>query len=108
MSGIKALAQASPSSIIAARRLGHHGDRFHRCSARRRKGLFEPLPEQIASQRPRRSDHGWLDQSGGKRYGITEKFGYNTIGFNNTKVDPADMQSMNSLLDVKYKGRIAI
>ena len=30
----------------------------------------------------------------GKRYGITEKFGYNTIGFNKSKVDPADMQSL--------------
>ena len=27
----------------------------------------------------------------GKRYGITEKFGYNTIGFNKSKVDAADM-----------------
>ncbi|TJW85599.1 MAG: extracellular solute-binding protein, partial [Mesorhizobium sp.] len=44
----------------------------------------------------------------GKRYGITEKFGYNTIGFNKTKVDPADMQSLASLTSDKYKGKIAI
>ena len=40
----------------------------------------------------------------GKRYGITEKFGYNTIGFNNSKVDPADMQTMASLLDRQIQG----
>ncbi|TIU11665.1 MAG: spermidine/putrescine ABC transporter substrate-binding protein, partial [Mesorhizobium sp.] len=44
----------------------------------------------------------------GKRYGITEKFGYNTIGYNKTKVDPADMQSMTALTGDKYKGKIAI
>ncbi len=45
---------------------------------------------------------------GGKRYGVTEKFGYNTIGYNKSKVDVADMQSLNSLTTDKYKGRIAI
>jgi spermidine/putrescine transport system substrate-binding protein len=74
------------------------------------KGLFEPLPEdklpfgdlfaEVTMDSSTKID--------GKRYGITEKFGYNTIGFNNTKADPADMQSMNSLFDAKYKGRIAI
>ena len=44
----------------------------------------------------------------GKRYGVTEKFGYNTISYNKTKVDPADMQSLQSLLGPKYKGRLAI
>ena len=44
----------------------------------------------------------------GKRYGITEKFGYNTIGFNKSKVDVGDMQSLASMTDEKYKGRIAI
>ena len=40
----------------------------------------------------------------GKRYGITEKFGYNTIGFNKTKVDPADMQSLDALLGCQIQG----
>ena len=44
----------------------------------------------------------------GKRYGITEKFGYNTIGFNKDEVDVADMQTLASLSDPKYQGRIAI
>lgn len=74
------------------------------------KGLFEPLPEDklpLADLFPEVK----MDAStvvDGKRYGITEKFGYNTIGFNNTKVDPADMQSLASLTGDKYKGRIAI
>lgn len=74
------------------------------------KGLFEPLPEDklpFADLFPEVK----MDAStavDGKRYAITEKFGYNTIGFNKEKVDPADMQSMASLTGDKYKGRIAI
>ena len=74
------------------------------------KGLFEPLPEDqlpFADLFPEVKMDG-STMVDGKRYGITEKFGYNTIGFNNTKVDAADMQSMASLTDPKYKGRIAI
>ena len=74
------------------------------------KGLFEPLPEDklpFADLFPEvRMDGSTVVD--GKRYGITEKFGYNTISFNNTKVDPADMQSLASLTGDKYKGRIAI
>ncbi len=74
------------------------------------KGLFAPLPEDqlpIADLYPQvRLDQ--FTMADGKRYGITEKFGYNTIGFNKDKVDVADMQSLNSLSDPKYKGRIAI
>ncbi len=74
------------------------------------RGLFAPLPEDklpLADLFP----EVLMDANtkvDGKRYGITEKFGYNTIGFNKSKADPADMQSMNSLLDPKYEGRIAI
>ncbi|CAN5321264.1 spermidine/putrescine ABC transporter substrate-binding protein [soil metagenome] len=74
------------------------------------KGLFAALPEDklpFADLFP----EVVLDAStkvDGKRYGITEKFGYNTIGYNKTKADPADMTSMSSLWDPKYKGRIAI
>jgi spermidine/putrescine transport system substrate-binding protein len=74
------------------------------------KGLFEPLPEDklpMADLFPEVTMDG-STKVDGKRYGITEKFGYNTIGFNNTKADAADMQSMIALLDPKYKGRIAI
>jgi spermidine/putrescine transport system substrate-binding protein len=44
----------------------------------------------------------------GKIYAVTEKFGYNTISFDKTKVDPADMNDMSIVLSDKYKGRIAI
>jgi spermidine/putrescine transport system substrate-binding protein len=74
------------------------------------KGLFEPLPEdklpfgdifpEVTMDSSTKID--------GKRYGVTEKFGYNTISYNKTKVDVADMQSMASLTDPKYKGRLAI
>lgn len=44
----------------------------------------------------------------GKIYAVTEKFGYNTIAFDKTKVDPADMEDMAALTSGKYDGRIAI
>jgi spermidine/putrescine transport system substrate-binding protein len=44
----------------------------------------------------------------GKIYAVTEKFGYNTIAFDKTKVDPADMEDWASLTSGKYDGRIVI
>lgn len=44
----------------------------------------------------------------GKTYAVTEKFGYNTISYDKTKVDPADMQDMAVLTSGKYDGRIGI
>ncbi|MBC2835978.1 polyamine ABC transporter substrate-binding protein [Paragemmobacter straminiformis] len=44
----------------------------------------------------------------GKTYAVTEKFGYNTISYDKTKVDPADMQDMAALTGGKYDGRIGI
>jgi spermidine/putrescine transport system substrate-binding protein len=44
----------------------------------------------------------------GKTYAVTEKFGYNTIAYDKTKVDPADMADMAALTGGKYDGRIAI
>lgn len=74
------------------------------------KNLFEPLPEDklpFADLFPQVRMDG-STKIGGKRYAITEKFGYNTISYNKTKVNEADMQSMPSLLDPKYKGRLAV
>ena len=74
------------------------------------KGLFEPLPEDklpFADLFPEvKMDASTIVD--GKRYAITEKFGYNTIAYNKEKVDPADMQSLASLTDPKYRSRIAI
>lgn len=74
------------------------------------RGLFDPLPEDklpIADIFPEvlMDQHSKVD---GQRYGITEKFGYNTIGFNTSKVDAADMDTLGVLTNEKYKGRIAI
>lgn len=44
----------------------------------------------------------------GKTYAVTEKFGYNTIAFDASRVDPADMEDMATLTSGKYDGRIAI
>jgi spermidine/putrescine transport system substrate-binding protein len=74
------------------------------------KGLFEPLPEEKLPiddifREVRMND---VTVVGGKRYGVTEKFGYNTISYNKEKVNVADMQSLAALTDPKYKGRLAI
>ena len=74
------------------------------------RGLFAELPEDklpFADLFPEVRMDG-MTKFDGKRYGITEKFGYNTIGFNKAKVDPADMQSLSVLTNDKYKGRVAI
>ncbi|XEN31877.1 spermidine/putrescine transport system substrate-binding protein [Ensifer sp. WSM1721] len=44
----------------------------------------------------------------GKTYAVTEKFGYNTISYDKTKVDPKDMQDLSVMWSEKYKGRVAI
>ena len=44
----------------------------------------------------------------GNIYAMSEKFGYNTISFNKTKVDPEDMKDMSVLWSDKYQGRIAM
>ena len=41
-------------------------------------------------------------------YAVSEKFGYNTISFNKSKVDPEDMKDMSVLWSDKYQGRIAV
>jgi spermidine/putrescine transport system substrate-binding protein len=51
------------------------------------------------------ADHNSRD---GVTYAVTEKFGYNTIAYDKTKVDPADMADLSSLTSGKYDGRIAI
>jgi spermidine/putrescine transport system substrate-binding protein len=44
----------------------------------------------------------------GKIYAVTEKFGYNTISYDKTKVDPKDMEDLSIIWSDKYKGRIAL
>lgn len=44
----------------------------------------------------------------GKIYAITEKFGYNTLAYDKSKVDPADMEDLSIIWSNKYMGRIAL
>ncbi|MCF3640572.1 spermidine/putrescine ABC transporter substrate-binding protein [Rhizobium sp. TRM95111] len=44
----------------------------------------------------------------GNIYAVTEKFGYNTISYDKTKVDPADMEDLSIIWSDKYAGRIAL
>ena len=44
----------------------------------------------------------------GKLYGVPEKFGYNTVAYDSSKVDPADMRKAAVMWNPKYAGRIAI
>jgi len=45
---------------------------------------------------------------GGKTYAIMEKFGYNVVSYNDSKVDATDMRDLNMLWSDKYKGKIAV
>lgn len=73
-------------------------------------GLLAPLP---ADQLPlddvfeqvRMLDVTTLD---GNMYGIMEKFGYNVVSYNKSKVDAADMRDLDTLWSEKYAGRIAV
>jgi spermidine/putrescine transport system substrate-binding protein len=74
------------------------------------RNLFDALPEDqlpFADMFPETVMDAQTKKDG-VRYAITDKFGYNTISYNKAKVDPADMQTMASLLADKYKGRIAL
>lgn len=44
----------------------------------------------------------------GVTYAVTEKFGYNTISYNKSKVDPEDMKDLSVIWSDKYAGRIAL
>ncbi len=44
----------------------------------------------------------------GVTYAVTEKFGYNTISYNASRVDAADMQDLATVWSEKYAGRISI
>lgn len=44
----------------------------------------------------------------GKTYAVTEKFGYNTISYDKTKVNPDDMKDLKVIWSDKYAGRIAL
>jgi spermidine/putrescine transport system substrate-binding protein len=49
-----------------------------------------------------------MQSKDGKQYGVTEKYGYNTISFNKDKVKIEDLEDMTALWSGKFKGRIAV
>jgi spermidine/putrescine transport system substrate-binding protein len=61
---------------------------------------FADIPPEIADPK--------LTSSDGTLYTVPEKFGYNTVAYNKTAVDPAAMTDINAVWDAKYKGRIGI
>ena len=44
----------------------------------------------------------------GVTYAVTEKFGYNTVSYNSSKVDLGDMEDLSTIWSDKYNGRISI
>lgn len=65
----------------------------------------DALPNADIFPQVRMQDNNTRD---GKTYAVTEKFGYNTVSYDKSKVDPADMRDMSKLWSDKYKGRIAV
>jgi spermidine/putrescine transport system substrate-binding protein len=61
---------------------------------------FADIPAEIADPK--------LTSVDGKLYTIPEKFGYNTVAFNKTAVDPKAMEDINAIWDPKYKGKVAV
>jgi len=61
--------------------------------------LADIFPELLLPQTSRRD---------GKIYGITEKFGYNTLSYNKNKVNIKDMENIQVISSPAYKGRIAL
>lgn len=44
----------------------------------------------------------------GKTYAVTEKFGYNAVAFDKTKVSMEDVNDLSILLSQKYEGKLAV
>jgi spermidine/putrescine transport system substrate-binding protein len=61
---------------------------------------FADIPPEIADPK--------LNSVDGTLYTVPEKFGYNTVAYNKTAVDPAAMTDINAPWDAKYKGRVGI
>lgn len=61
---------------------------------------FATIPHDI--QNPK------LTSVDGTLYTVPEKFGYNTVAYNKSTVDPAAMNDIEATWDPKYKGRVAV
>ena len=74
------------------------------------KGLLAPLNEETLPLADMFEEVKLLDQQriDGKLYGVTDKFGYNTISYDSSVVDPEDMKDMTVIWSDKYAGNMAI
>lgn len=73
-------------------------------------GILAPLPEDrlpLADIFPavRLEETQRID---GKLYAVTEKFGYNTVSYDHTKIDAAALSDMAALWSPAMKGRVAV
>lgn len=73
-------------------------------------GLLAPLPEEELPTGDFFPEVVMAENNArdGQTYAVTEKFGYNTISYNAAEVDPADMESLETVWSEKYDGRITI
>jgi spermidine/putrescine transport system substrate-binding protein len=73
-------------------------------------GILAPLPEDALPEADFFPEVVMKENNSrdGVTYAVTEKFGYNTISYNASKVDPADMQDLAKVWSDKYAGRITI
>ncbi len=73
-------------------------------------GYLEPLDDStlpLADLFPQLTSAAF-NYTDGKRYAISEKFGYYGVAYNKDKVDPTDMRSAQVMWNPKYKGRVAV
>ena len=73
-------------------------------------GILAPLPDEALPEADYFPEVVMKENNSrdGVTYAVTEKFGYNTISYNASKVDPADMQDLAKVWSDKYAGRITI
>jgi spermidine/putrescine transport system substrate-binding protein len=75
-----------------------------------RMGLLSPLQKSDYpfATIPHDIQNPKLTSVDGKLYTVPEKFGYNTLAYNKSAVDPAAMTDIEAPWDAKYKGRVAV
>lgn len=61
---------------------------------------LDDIHDGLALEELHRIDGAW--------YAVPEKFGYNTVAFDSSRVDVEDMRDINSMWDPKYRDRIAV
>ena len=73
-------------------------------------GLLAPLDESKLPMGDLFEEVKLLDQQkiDGKLYGITDKFGYNTISFDSSKISAEELNDMSKLWDAALQGKLSV